>query len=132
MSEENVEVVKEVFEGWEARDPEAALRRIDPNVEVDLTASSIWGDWQIRRGHDALQQAVAQLLESWKDMEFSPENFIDAGNEVVVWLRITARGRESGVPTERYGASAYTVRDGMVIRWRAFETLAEAAKAVGI
>jgi ketosteroid isomerase-like protein len=132
MSQENVEVVKALFTAWADRDSEAALSRIDPNVEVDL-ASSVWGNIGVGRGHEALGRAVTGFLEAWEAMEFFPENFIDAGgSDVIVWLRIIARGKARGVPTERHGASVYTVRNGLVIRWRAFETLSEAVNAVGI
>jgi ketosteroid isomerase-like protein len=132
MSQENVEVVKALFAAWENRDPVAALDRIDPDVEVDLTAAIIWGHAEIGHGHAALQRAVAGILEAWEALEFVPESFIDVDPEVIVFLRVKASGRTSGVATQRYGASVYTVRDGRVVRWRVFETLSEAAKAVGI
>jgi ketosteroid isomerase-like protein len=132
MSQENVEIVKAIFKAWEDRDPDAALRLIDPSVEVDVTAAEVWGERDIVHGHDALQRFLTGLLEAWQELEFFPETFIEAGDEVVVHLRITGRGRGSGVFTERYGASVYTVRSGMVTRWRAFETLSDATKAAGI
>jgi ketosteroid isomerase-like protein len=132
MSEENVEIVKSIFKAWEERDAEAAFRHIHPNVEVDVTTSRLWGNSEIDHGHDALQRAIGHLFEVWEDLEFAPETFIEAGNEVVVYVRITARGRGSGVPTERHGASVYTVRDGMVTRWRGYESLSDAVAAVGL
>ena len=132
MSHENVEIVKTIFTAWETRNPEAALSRIDPNVEVDVSNSSVWGDATIGRGYEALQRWILSLLEAWEPIEFFPERFIDADPHVIVSLRITARGRTSGAPTERRAATVYTVRGGLVLRFRAFETLAEAKKAVGI
>jgi hypothetical protein len=54
MSQENVDVGRAVFEAWQARDPQAALSRIDADVEADLTAASVWGDASVGRGHAAL------------------------------------------------------------------------------
>jgi len=43
MSQENVEIVQALFTAWEQRDPQAALDRVHPDIEVDTTGAS-WLD----------------------------------------------------------------------------------------
>jgi ketosteroid isomerase-like protein len=84
------------------------------------------------RGRDALDRTVQGWLDPFESIEFFPEHFIDAGDQVIVWLTMKAKGRGSGVPTDMRGAAVYTVRDGSIAGMHGFGTLPEAATAVGI
>ena len=131
MAQENVEVVKAVFAAWKERDRGRALELIDRDIEVDVAGwTAILG--YSGRGRDALDRTVAGWLDSWASLQFFPENFIEAGDDVLVLLTMEGRGRGSGVPTHMRGAAVYTVRHGRVTALRGFGTLAEAAAAVGI
>ena len=37
MSQANVEIVKTLFAAWKERNPQAALKHIDPDIEIDFT-----------------------------------------------------------------------------------------------
>ena len=132
MSEENVEVVKSVFKAWEDRDPKTALERIHPEVEVDGTGTAIWGRREVERGHEALGRSVSYFLDTWESLEFETEAFIDVGDHVLVCTLGRGRGRGSGADVERRGFVIYTVRDGLVTRFRLFDSLEKAARALGI
>jgi hypothetical protein len=58
---------------------------------------------RIRRLRDRLDEVFSEF--SWE-----PQEFIDAGNAVVVAMRFHARGRESGVETVSRGAGVYWFR----------------------
>jgi ketosteroid isomerase-like protein len=131
MALSNVEIVKTIFEAWRNRDPEAAFEHIDPNIEVDISAVSPVPA-AVGRGSDRLQQIVADWLDAWESLEYVPQSFVDAGNDVLVGVRIDARGRVSGAPVTYDAALVYTLSNGLVVGFRAYPTLAAAAKAVGI
>lgn len=62
-----------------------------------------------------------------------PEQFIDAGDRVVVLETNHARGRGSGVELEtRTYATVWTLRDGQVTRVEIGLDPGEALKAVGL
>jgi hypothetical protein len=133
MSEENVEIVRALFKAWDERDPEAALAHIDPDVEVDMTgAQASQLDIGSDRGHAGLARVISAFTSAWDGLRWEPEVFIDAGDTVIVWLRAFAKGRESGVPVETRFASTYTLRDGVVVGWRGYDTLAAAAESAGV
>jgi hypothetical protein len=83
-------------------------------------------------GYEGLQRATGGFLEAWESLEFFPIHFIDAGDNIIVWLRVVGRGRGSGVPVEARIASVYTIHKGLVTRWQGFDTLSAATAAVGI
>jgi ketosteroid isomerase-like protein len=127
MSEENVETVKEIFRAWEEKDAAAAMSRIDPNVELDFSTVSFVGDEipeRVASGVDPLSEGVNAWLETWDSVSWLPQKFIDIDEHVIVLLRMRARGRGSGVPVDRTFVATYTVRDGRVVAFRGFDTLA--------
>ena len=69
---------------------------------------------------------------SFSDLDASIEEWIDAGDDVIALLRVTVRGRKSGVPVEQPEAHVWTVRNGKLWRLRIYETREEALKAVGL
>jgi len=51
---------------------------------------------QVFRGRDGLKRWVASTKEIWDEWRFEPERFLDAGEHVVVLVRVVARGGSSG------------------------------------
>jgi ketosteroid isomerase-like protein len=60
------------------------------------------------------------------------EEFIDAGDQVVVRNQQTARGDSSGVPIEMDFWFVHTVRQGKIVRVDMFVNEREALKAAGL
>ena len=60
------------------------------------------------------------------------ERYIDAGDDVVVLGRYTASGGASGIPVEGDHGYVWTVKDGVAVRFRWFQSHAEALEAAGI
>lgn len=129
-----MEIVKTLFAAWKEKNPEAALKHIHPDIEVDFTGmtSGVGGARPEARGSQELQGVLADWFEAWESLEWFPQNFIDAGDDVIVWLRLEARGRKSGAAVESSQAVVYTLKDGRVVRFRAYDTLAAATSAAGI
>jgi hypothetical protein len=49
-----------------------------------------------------------------------------------VFVRVTATGRGSGAPAEARGAHEFTIRDGLLVRLKAYRDRSEALEAVGL
>jgi ketosteroid isomerase-like protein len=61
-----------------------------------------------------------------------PQEFIDAGDKVVVSVRLVGVGKQSGVATMANAAHMWTFREGKIVRLTVFQTLQEALEAVGL
>jgi ketosteroid isomerase-like protein len=72
-----------------------------------------------------------EWLESFEAHSARAETFIDAGDDVIVCLRLRGRGKTSGVEVEMSRCNVYRIRSGLAIRVELFETKAEALQAVG-
>jgi ketosteroid isomerase-like protein len=72
------------------------------------------------------------LRDAWSEWRFEPERTIDAGDRVVVFMRVVAKGRESGVPIEGTSTQVVTVRDGRMTSSRVYRDRGDGLKAVGL
>ena len=71
-------------------------------------------------------------LDSWDEHRIDIEDVIDAGDDVVASLHMTARGKGSGVETDNRLYPHFKVRDGKVVYMFEHEDKAEALEAVGL
>ena len=61
-----------------------------------------------------------------------PEEFIEAGDQIVVVQHASGIGKRNGVPVDMRYAVVYTVQDGKILRGREYATRTQALKAVGL
>jgi ketosteroid isomerase-like protein len=100
-----------------------------PDIEFDLTA--VYPDGQVLRGVEAMRRFIE---EHWGDSQsFEPERFFDVDDErVLVFVRGTAVGKDSGATVEVRLAHELTIRDGLVVRFKSYADRDEALRAVGL
>ncbi len=133
MSAENVEIVRRVYEAAASRDAAAIMALYDPQVELDASALGInSSDGGVFRGHAGLRNMFREWHEAWGEIEYSYEELIDAGEQVVSVVTRHARGRSSGIDVERSFALLWTLHDGRVIRVVWFLDRTEALQAAGL
>ena len=136
MSQENVEVVRRVYEAAARRDRATVFSLYDPDVEWDGTRSR-WSEVSTGKphfhGHEDLQRFFRQYYEMWESFEDDLQELIDAGDQVVSVVTSRGRGRASGVDVEWPGnVGVWTIRNGKVVRVVWFSTRGEALEAVGL
>jgi uncharacterized protein len=130
MSQENVEIVRQVFDAMAAGDQERARAYADPSVVVDATRRVF--NPRTYRGFEGLDQLSADVAEVWEDFVSEPDEYLDAGDHVVVSGRATGKGRSSGVVVQDEFSSVWTVRDGRVVRWELHTDRAAALESLGL
>ena len=129
MSQDNVELVRRGYDHYN-RTGEPDYSLLDPAVEYDVSERTF--DPAVYHGHEGVREFVSLIREQWATMRIEPQDFIVAGDEVVVPVRLVGVGKHSGVETQADAAHVWTLRDGKVIRQRTFQTLAEALEAAGL
>jgi ketosteroid isomerase-like protein len=136
-SADNVDVVRRVYRAIDDMfsDRPGALDRafrdcLDEGFELLLPATYPEGA-RVLRGRDGMRRWVATTKEIWEEWRFERERFIPAGDQVVVLVRVVARGALSGVPLVRETAHLWTVEDGRVTRCEIHLDRAEGVEAAG-
>jgi ketosteroid isomerase-like protein len=103
-----------------------------PDFELHQS-SSIVDTAGVFHGPEGPQASLDELSESFEDMTFEPEGFLEApGGEVVVLIRTTGRGRASGLELDNHIAWVWTFRGDQVARLVVYEEPGDALEAVGL
>jgi ketosteroid isomerase-like protein len=131
MSQENVDLVRQVFEAHDRRDWDAVYSLYAPDI-VWEDVDGLWGDWGTARGTEGVRAAWRRWLGALERPVFTADDIRDAGDEVLVRLRMSGRGRESRVHVEQVIAMVWTVRSGSVVHVRVYRDGADALDAVGL
>jgi ketosteroid isomerase-like protein len=129
MSGENVDLVRRCVTARDRGDYSAARDLVDPEVVVDL---SVRPDGRVYNGRLEAARALEAWVDLWDEYRYVPEQFLDAGDRVVVLFRESGRGRESGVPSEMLGATVWTIRDGKVVHTKVYADREQALEDVGL
>ena|ERR1700726_4482186 len=128
MSQENVEVIRALYEGW--LNGEMGLERLDP--EISMVESTTLPGAVTAYGFGAVKRYMESFAKHWDEIRFEPEEFIDAGDAVVVVARLVGTGKLSGVQVTRSWAYVWTVRNGRALKMVGYADRAEALNAVGM
>jgi ketosteroid isomerase-like protein len=132
MSEENVEVVRQIYEAMERDGRDGVTRFVSPDIELHGTKGGL-SEGHVARGIQAVGETFdAWDVEAWEESRLTPKEFIDAGDQVVVLQHELRRGRGSGLEVESETAVLFELRDGRVIRMQGFMNPDEALAAVGL
>jgi ketosteroid isomerase-like protein len=124
MSQSNLEIVRAIYDAWlEGR---SARSFMDADVEYVNPPDAV--EPGTRRGREAFRG----IRDAYDDVRIQPQEFIEAGSDVVVIATVHATGRGSGVPIEWHHGYIWTIEDGLAVRFRWFNDPAEALAAAGI
>jgi ketosteroid isomerase-like protein len=129
MSEENVEIVRRIYAAWTDGSPldsgllDSEIEWVNPHDAVETGTRSGLGEFGM---------AAEKLGDTFNELRVDFDRLIDAGERVVVIGTLRARGRGSGIETERQQGYVWTLRDGKAIRFQWFNEPQEALEAAGI
>jgi ketosteroid isomerase-like protein len=128
MSEENVEVVRRALEAFRDGDVEGALALGHP----DIVSARVDPDGAVFHGHDGLLQLMADWMEGFEEWSYRAEEYVDAGDQVIVHIRQWGRGAGSGAQVEADNWIVYTVEDGLITRFQIYTDRGQAYAAAGL
>jgi ketosteroid isomerase-like protein len=134
MSQENVEIVRRLYEADERGDWATVYSIFHEEIEWDMARSPFadLGLARIYRGHEGVRRFWRDWFATWGRVEFSYEEFIDAGEKVLVVLRQQMRGKSSGIELSMdWYVQAWTIAEGKIIRMEFFPTRQEALETAG-
>jgi ketosteroid isomerase-like protein len=131
MSEENVELVRAVFEAHDRRDWDAVYSLYAPDIVWD-DVDGLWGDWGVARGTEGVKAAWRRWLGVLERPTFTAEELIDAGDRVLIRLRMSGRGRGSGAPVGQVIWMVWKLRAGAVAHVAVYRERGDAAAAAGL
>ena len=131
MSQENVEIVRRLYEsGAVDGDYEALREALDPDVVFVNPPEAV--EPGTRRGVDDVIAGAKGAAKSFGATKHTIREVFDAGDTVVAFVTAQAWGRDSGIPVSQKEAHTWTLRDGKVISFEWSRDLRAALDAVGL
>ncbi len=134
MSQESVEVVRRLFEIYNQRGIRALARdHWHPDIVWDV------GPWAILLGGQRLWQGTEQAVAGFDELEAVMGRIFtevlevaDAGEEVLLEVRVSGEGVGSGAAVDQIAWYAFRLEDGRVRHVRVFGDRSEALEAAGL
>lgn len=130
MSQENVERVKEMYEAFNCGDVERALKLLHPQPELHQPPEIV--DAAVYVGLEAFLKGMSRFTEAWHDPRFEPLDAEQVGAGVLMRVRVSGRGRASGLDLSTELFHAWTLRDGRAFQCFVRSTREEVLKAAGL
>ena len=132
MSAENVDVVKGIYQAFATGDVPAVVAAMSPDIEWNEAENFPYSDGNPYRGPDAILGGVfARIGGEWDGFAVVPEQFLDAGDTVIMTGRYTGSHKGSGQAMNPQVAHFWTLAVGKVVRFQQLVDTLAAARTTG-
>ena len=128
MSGENVEFLRQGYEALQRGDLETFKALSRERLDPEFAFHHVW-DGGVFRGFEGTLEWIEDTRETWDDYSQELAEIVDQGEEVVVVVRLSARGGGSGVPVAQELAVVWTFEGDRAVRARSFTSREEALEA---
>src|SRR6266545_2705094 len=130
MSEENVEIVRRMYEAIGRDDWEGAFRDVHPDAEWETDPRV--PNAGIYRGREEIQRFFEDQAAPFEESAIEPEEFFAQGDHVVAFVRVRRRPKGSTAEVEYRIGTLWTVRNGEIVRGQGFAERQKALEAAGL
>ena len=116
----SVETVRSSYEAFNREDLDAALAMMDDDIEWHQAQGLPHGG--LYRGRDEVSRNVFEPLDAewWSEFSAVPDEFLDAGDQVVALGRYRGLAKGTGNCLDVPFVHVWTLRDGRATRFRQF------------
>jgi uncharacterized protein len=128
--EQMITTLRGAYAAFNRGDIEAAVEPLDARIEWSEPAEFPGGGTY--RGHDGVRRYLTQSRAAWAEGRSEPEEFIPAGDRIVVLVHARVRAKGSSEWQDVRLADVYTVQNGKAVKMRAFADRAEALRWAGV
>ena len=130
MSQENVEIVRGSFDGWNRGDFDAWVESSHPEIEWSSEVTMrMEGSETVFRGRDGLRKYWDEWHSVW-EVTIEVFEMRDLGDVVLALGRVRTRGDASGIDIERPVSYVFEFEGALARRVRAYLDPQEALEAV--
>ena len=131
MSQENITVIRGMYESFSKGDVTSVLGQMHQHIEWRQAENFIYADRNPYRGPQAgLEGVFMRLASEWADFKVTPEEWLDAGNHVVVLGTYSGRHKETGREVRAQFAHIWGVTHGRVVRFQQYTDTKQFADAI--
>ena len=131
MSERNVNVLRGLFEAYNARDIERFIALCDPDIELQTAFTAVGGE--VYNGHAGLRTWHRDVEDVWgRAVHAELEAYFDLDERALAFYALHGRGKHSGVEVAMPVALVATWREGLIVHLRAYAHREDALSDLGM
>jgi hypothetical protein len=132
MSEQNVALVRSVYDAFGKGDIPAVLGCMASDMEWNEAENFPYADGNPYVGADAIVGGVfARLGGEWDGFTVVPDEFLDAGDTVVMLGRYKGACKATGKPLDAQTCHVWRVKDGKAVHFQQYTDTLQANRAMG-
>jgi len=128
--EQAVSVLRGAYAAFNRGDIAAAVEPLDSQIEWIEPAEFPGGGTY--RGQAGVKTYLTQSRAAWAEVHSDPEQFIPAGNRIVVFVHARVRAKDSQEWQDVLLADVYTFLNGKPVHMQAFADRKEALRWAGV
>jgi uncharacterized protein len=118
VSEQDIESLRRIYDAFSRWDVEELVGDLAHDIEWSLPDPLPWGG--MRHGHDGVLAFASVSQDHVEGRWADPDDFLDAGDRMVVLGRLRGRAKASGQDFEVEFAHVWTMTDGVASRLHAY------------
>jgi ketosteroid isomerase-like protein len=130
MAQENVKIVRRIFDGWSTGDFGAGLADLDPDVL--FVVRHPFPEAVETVGPDGIRDYMARFLDNWETYAVKAGDLRAAGDTVAADAVQHGVGKASGIEMEQPFFMLFTFRAGKIVRIESILNRDDALKAAGL
>jgi ketosteroid isomerase-like protein len=129
MTEFDIQAVRRIYDALSRWNVDELAKDVTHDFELILPPTVPWGG--TRHGRDGVEAFATIFRDHVEGHWADPDDFIDAGDMIVVLGRLRGRARATGKEFEEHFAHVWTLSDGMPSRCRSYFDTAPIMAALG-
>ena len=132
MSQDNVDLIRGIYEAFAAGDIPGVVARMSPDIVWNEAENFPYADNNPYRGPDAILGGVfARIAAEWDGFAAVPEELLDAGDTVVAIGRYRGTCKATGRAVEAQMVHVWRVADGKAAQFQQHTDTLQFARVTG-
>jgi ketosteroid isomerase-like protein len=132
MSKENVALIRAIYDAFAVGDLAGVLGRMNPDIVWNEAENFPYADRNPHVGPDAIVNGVfARLIGEWDGFAVAPEEFLDAGDTVIITGRYLGAYKATGKSIHAQFVHMWRVASGKAARFQQYTDTLQAARVTG-
>lgn len=132
MSQQNLDLIRAIYSAFGAGDIPGVVSRMAPDMEWNEAENFPYADGNPYRGPDSILSGVfARLGAEWEGFAAVPDEYLDAGDTIVVLGRYRGACLATGRDLDAQFAHVWRVEGGKAAAFQQYTDTLQAARVTG-
>ena len=133
MSEQNVNIVRGLYEAFGRGDVGAVIAALDESIEWREAENFIYADGNPYIGPNGVLEGVFMKIGAeWESFTATPKEILDAGETIVGHGYYTGTYKKNGKNVRAQFAHLFTFREGKVVKFQQYTDTAQFLQVVSL